>query len=139
MKRSDGLVLRPAADDGFTLVEVMVAMLVLSVGLVAVAQLLAVTTVMHSDARQATRSMRLAADKLEELGQQSVATSPALQIGGTFASNLITYSDQPQPEVDRRWVVQAGPAPNTRRVTVRVINRGRRLGNGQTELTTVLR
>ena len=45
---------RASGEAGFTLIELMVAMVVLSVGLVSMAQLLAFSTVMHSDARQAT-------------------------------------------------------------------------------------
>jgi prepilin-type N-terminal cleavage/methylation domain-containing protein len=126
-------------EGGFTLVELMIASVVLTVGLVSMAQLLAVSTVMHSDARQATSVTHLAQSKIEELVKLNFATAPAVQIGGSLTADIANYFDSPQNGTTRRWLVQAGPAANTRLVTVRIINlRGRYYGSRQ-DLTTVLR
>ena len=55
------------SDGGFSLVEVLVAMLILTIGMIAIAALLAVTTQMAMGAREAPRSTRLAQDKVDEL------------------------------------------------------------------------
>ena len=53
-------------ERGFTLVEALVATLVLTIGLVATAQLLAVSLRMHQIGRNSTAATRLAQDKFEE-------------------------------------------------------------------------
>ena len=50
-------------DEGFTLVEVLISMVVLTVGLVGIAAMLAITTQMHIGARESARSTRLAQDR----------------------------------------------------------------------------
>ena len=125
-------------EAGFTLIELMIASVVLTVGLVGMAQLLAVSTVMHSDARLLTRSTFTAKTKFDELAKLAFATAPAIQIGGSLTANVANYNDTPAPGVTRRWVVVAGPTADTRLVTVRVINPGARQFS-QRDLTTVVR
>ena len=131
---------RTLSDDaGFTLVEVLIATLVLVVGLVSVAQLLAVSVVMNSDARSATSATQQAQTKIDELMKASF-TTPAVQINAadTLSSNVANYFDTPAAGITRRWQVTAGPS-NTRKVTVRVLaSRGRLYGN-KVEMTTIIR
>ena len=125
-------------EAGFSLIELMIASVVMTVGLVGMAQLLAVSTMMHSDARQLTGSTYAAQSKFDELAKLAFATAPAVQIGGSLTANVANYNDSPAPGVTRRWVVAAGPTADTRLVTVRVVNPGARQFS-QRDLTTVVR
>ena len=126
-------------EAGFTLIEVIIATLVLTVGLVGMAQLLAVSTVMHVSARQTTDGTHLLQGKVEELAKLNFTTDPRVQIGGSLTANVTNFNDAPAPGVTRRWVIQAGPAadPRMRRLTVRIINPRKR--HQQADLTTVIR
>jgi Tfp pilus assembly protein PilV len=120
---------------------VLVASVILTLGLVSMAQLLGVTTVMHTDAKEASMATQLAQAKIDELIKLNMATAPAVQISGTgtLTTNTANYFDTPQEGITRRWRVQAGPAANIRVLTVRIVNvRARHYGN-QVELTTLLR
>jgi Tfp pilus assembly protein PilV len=130
---------RHRSDAGFSLVEAMVASLVLTVGLVGLLQLLAVTTVMHSDARQATNATLLAQAKIDELMKLNLTTAPAVQVGGSIGANVTNYFDTPVSGVTRRWVVTAGPIANTRILTVKVENKGGRVYGREQQLTTIIR
>jgi hypothetical protein len=117
----------------------MIAMVILTIGLVSLAQLLTIATVMHNDAREATSVTHLAQSKLGEFVKLNFATAPAIQPGGSLTANVANYFDTPQNGTTRRWLVQAGPVANTRLVTVRVVNRrGRQYGATQ-DLTTLVR
>ena len=126
-------------EAGFSLVEAMIASLVLTVGLVGLLQLLTITTVMHSDARQATTATLLAQSKLDDLMKLNLATAPAIQVGGSISADVTNYFDAPQAGVTRRWVVAAGPVANTRLVTVKVRNKGGRVYGREQQLTTIIR
>ena len=128
-------------EEGFSLVEVLVSTVILVVGLVAMAELLALATRMHSDAQQATRATQLAQEQIDRLVRLNMATDPAVQITGanTLASNTANYFDTPLPGITRRWNVVAGPVANTRILTVRVVNPRARQYGGQVDVMTILR
>ena len=125
-------------ESGFSLVEVMVAVVVLTVGLVGLLQLLAVATIAHSDARQATAGTLLAQSKLDQL-MKTDFTASSVALGGGIVSNIANYFDQPEPGITRRWSVSAGPVAGTRLVTVRVENKGARVYGRDQRLTTIIR
>jgi Tfp pilus assembly protein PilV len=131
---------RARSDAGFSLVEAMVASLVLTIGLVGLGQLLAVATVMHSDARQATTSTTLAQQKIDELTKSATlsASLSSVQLG-SLASNMAPYFDEPANGVTRRWQINDGPVADTWILQVKVINKGGRLYGGNETLTTVIR
>jgi len=134
---------RPLRDErGFTLIEALIAAAILTVALVALAELLAVSVRMHQLGRHSTTAVRLAQDKFEELMKMNFVTGPAIQVSGTdtLASNVTNYFDNPDAGITRRWLVQPGPAAGLRVVTVRVIpgTPDGRVG-GPFTLTTVLR
>lgn len=129
-------------ESGFSLVEVLVATLVLTIGVVSMVQLLAVTTVMHADAREASLATQQAQAKIDELMKLTFKTAPAVQIStnpNSLTTNVANYFDTPQAGVTRRWQVQAGPVANTRVVTVRVVNLRARQYGAQVDLTTIIR
>jgi Tfp pilus assembly protein PilV len=129
-------------ESGFSLIETMVASLVLTIGLIGLAQLLAVATVMHSDARHATTDTVLAQAKMDELMKdpalQSSLSLYSIQIG-SLASNMAPYYDEPEPGITRRWQVNDGPVDNTWVLQVTVENKGGRMYGGSQTLTTVVR
>lgn len=134
---------RARSEVGFSLIEVLVATLVMTVGLVSLVQLLAVSTVMHADAREATTATQYAQAKIDELAKLNLSTAAAVQITpvtpDSLANNVTNYFDTPQTGVTRRWRVQAGPTGDTRIVTVRVINIRARQYGAQVDLTTIIR
>ena len=125
-------------ERGFTLVEAVVAMLVCTIGLVAMAELLVVTLRLQQLGRNSTSAVRLAQDKVDELTSMNFITNPAAACGGSLDANEAPHFDTPlenngtpdDPDDDtvmkgytRRWIISAGPDadPNLRTVTVRVI------------------
>ena len=126
-----------SGDEGFTLVEVLISMVVLTVGLVGIAALLAITTQMHIGARESARSTRLAQDKFDDLMKLNFA-DPEVAVGGSLDSDEDDYYEQPMAGVTVRWAVAAGPTDDTRVVTVRVLNE-RAQQYRTTELVTIIR
>lgn len=130
-------------DRGFSLAEVLISMVIMMVGLVAVAQLLAVSVQTHLLGRRTSEASLLATAKLEELSKLNHTTAAAIQISptspDTLAGNVTNYFDQ-SGGYTRRWQVTAGPAADTRRVTVRVLPPANRQSWLKTvEVTTILR
>jgi hypothetical protein len=126
------------SEAGFSLIETMVASLVLTIGLVGLAQLLTVATVMHSDARYATSGTVLAQAKLDELMKSDTLALSAVQLG-SIASNMAPYFDEPEPGITRRWQINNGPVANTWLLQVTVENKGGHMYGGNQTLTTVIR
>ncbi len=131
-------------ERGFTLIEALVATLVLTIGLVATAQLLAVSLRMHQIGRNSTAATRLAQDKFEELMKLQFS-NPAIQVNATdtLASNVANYYDTPANSgYTRRWRVEAGPGanPSLRIVTIRIVPSNPNISaGGNFTMTTVIR
>ena len=143
--------MKPSDDRGFTLIEVLIAMIVLTVALVSLAELMAITLRMQMLGRNQTAAQ----DKVDELMNQNFNTSPSVAIGGSLTADFANHFDAPSALYKRRWVVAAGPAdPDVvaaaglvppqavlpRLLTVRIIplvtdNRS----STTTEITTVIR
>jgi hypothetical protein len=132
----------PRSEAGFSLIETMVASLVLTVGLVGLTQLLAVATVMHADASKATTDTVLAQAYMDELMKdptlQTSLSLYSIQMG-SLASNMGPYYDEPEPGITRRYTITDGPVANTWLLTVKVENKGGHLYGRSQELTTVIR
>ena len=134
-------------ERGFTLAEVVVAMFVCVVGLMGMAQMLAVTLRMQQLGRNSTFAVRLAQDKVDELSSMNFVTSAPVQCGGSITANVSNYNDIPlidgqNAPYRRRWLVQAGPDsdPQLRQVTVRLIpDVANRTTNAQFDLVSVIR
>lgn len=130
-------------QGGFTLVEAVIAMLVCTIGLVAMAELMAVTLRLQQLGRNSTSAARLAQDKIDELttlpfNPVAANYNPAIACGGSLTANETNYNDRPMQDngtpddltddtvskgYTRRWLVGSGPDadPDLRQVTVRVI------------------
>ena len=106
--------------------------MVCTVGLIAMAELMAVTLRMQQLGRNSTQAVRLAQDKIDDLTTASFG-DPSMQCGGSLTADVANYNDDPFDEDDpdanptdrgyhRRWLVSAAPdGANLRMVTVRVI------------------
>jgi prepilin-type N-terminal cleavage/methylation domain-containing protein len=111
---------RPAAihssQGGFSLIEMMIALVILAVGAMAVAGGMAVAISSDTGAGEQTRAMALASRKLEELKAQpyaSLASEPARAVDATGKEGSGPYTRQVT-------VVEGAEGPNTKSVTVSV-------------------
>ena len=129
---------RLQADRGFTLIEVLICTLILTVGMIAVAGLLLVTTQMQIGAREATRSTRLAQNKIDELMKLNFSSDPEVAVGGNLDADVTNYSETPADGITVRWAVTAGPTDDLRVLTLRVVNL-HAMQYRETELTTIIR
>ena len=129
---------RLRADRGFTLIEVLICTLILTVGMIAVAGLLLVTTQMQIGAREAARPTRLAQGKIDELMKLNFTTDAEVAVGGNLDANVTNYSEAPADGITLRWAVTAGPTNDLRVLTLRVVNL-HALQYRETELTTIIR
>jgi Tfp pilus assembly protein PilV len=124
-------------ERGFTLVEVLVCTFILTLGMVSIAGLLAVTIQAQIGARESARSTRLAQEKVDELMKMNF-TAADVSIGGNLDANVANHNETPIPGVTLRWVVAAGPTDDTRVLTVRVQNM-RAQQQRRADLTTIIR
>ena len=134
-------------------------MVILTVALVSMAELMAVTLRLQQLGRNQTAATRLAQDKIDELMSQNWAVAPQLALGGSLDADVADHFDTPPTfagatslNYRRRWVVAAGPedddaladpnalADRLRVITVRVIPivTDRRTYT-PTDLTTIVR
>jgi len=100
-------------------------MIVCTVGLVAMAELMAVTIRMQQLGRNSTSASRLAQDKVDELNTVGFAAA-SMACGGSLTADVADHFDAPanaNGDYKRRWTVTAGPdaSPRLRQVTVRVM------------------
>ena len=118
----------PANSTGFTLIEVLIAMVILTVALVSMAELMAITLRMQQLGRNQTAAARIAQEKIDELMTANFTTNASVAIGGSLTANVANYNDVPTDvngnnlPYRRRWLVQAGPAdPGVAANAVRVL------------------
>jgi hypothetical protein len=128
---------RANGEGGFTLVEVLACTFILTLGMISIAGLLAVTIEAHIGARESARSTRLAQNKMDELMKLNF-TVPAVSVGGSLDANVGDHHDTPIPGVTLRWLVAPGPTDGTRVLTVRVQNL-RAQQQRRADLTTIIR
>jgi len=139
--------LKPTNDErGFTLVETLVATVVLTIGLVALAEMMAITLRMQQLGRNETAAIRMAQDKVDQLMSLNFDAAPSIAIGGSLTEDVANYNDVPTGGYKRRWVVAAGPvdpgsvAADLRMVTVRIIPESPdRRTSSPVELVSVIR
>lgn len=143
------------SEQGFTIIEVLISVVIMTVALVALAEMMAITLRMQALGKNETMAARLAQAKLDELvgiaqnnwGHASIAVN-----GGSLTANVANFNDVPvdsngaQINYLRRWQVTPGPNDpagdpgHLRIVTVRIIPttlEGRT--SSTVELTTMLR
>ena len=117
-------------------------MLIVTVGMVSIAQLMAVTLRMQQLGRNQTEAVRLAQDKIDQMMSLDFDAAATIQIGGDLEANVADHFDTDVQGYTRRWVVAAGPDanPNLRELTMVVIpdlaDRGTRT---PAQLVTIIR
>jgi Tfp pilus assembly protein PilV len=134
-------------EGGFTLVEVMISTLVMTIGLVGIAGMLAATTTTQISARESARSVRLASAQMDELMKLPFTDVRIAANSGDLDANDDNHfvvlsadgTESPDPNVGTtiRWAVTPGPTDDTRAITVRVVNNAQLAR--QTELSTIIR
>ncbi len=115
-------------DEGFTLIEVLIAISILAVGLLAVATMQITSIKVNSAAGQITDRITLAQDKLEEL-MALPYSSPWLEDLGDPPSGTDTNGNTHQETTDGytiSWTVTDDAlVSNTKLITVTVTGRGK--------------
>ena len=86
---------KPRAQRGFTLIETMVAILVLTIGLVGTAALMSQSVNMGAHARFVSTAALLASEKMEDL-DRFPDNDANLNPGGSLAADVAGYSDSVQ-------------------------------------------
>jgi prepilin-type N-terminal cleavage/methylation domain-containing protein len=113
------------SERGFTLIEVLIAMIILTVALVSMAELMAITLRMQMMGRNETAAIRLVQSKIDELVAldfDGASASPLIVVGGSVEDDVNNYNDSPLIGFDRRWQISAiAGETDIRLLTVRII------------------
>src|ERR1700743_973582 len=86
---------KKSRQRGFTLIETMVSILVLTIGLVGKAALMSSSVNMGAHARYVSTAALLASEKMEDLDRYP-DNDPNITPGGSLTSNVTGYSDSVQ-------------------------------------------
>jgi type IV pilus assembly protein PilV len=86
---------KQSRQRGFTLIEMMVSILVLTIGLVGTAALMSSSVNMGAHARYASTAALLASEKMEDL-DRFPDNDPNLAAGGSLTADITGYSDAVQ-------------------------------------------
>lgn len=97
-------------ERGFTIIEALFAIVILTIALVSLAELMAITLRMQMLGRNQTAAARLAQDKIDELMNANFNTAATVAIGGSLTADEANHFDSPSGLYKRRWTVAAGPA-----------------------------
>lgn len=113
---------RPSREAGFSLIELMVALVLLGIGILSISNIFPMGSRMQLRDRLRTSAADLAQQKMEQL--RIVSWSAAdLDVGTHPDVNGETLSLTDEGSFNRRWIVesQAGSFADMKKVTVRVI------------------
>jgi prepilin-type N-terminal cleavage/methylation domain-containing protein len=112
-------------EKGFSLIECLIAMVITTVGLLAVASLIEVGIRLQSESRDAAAANAFARAKIEEL-RNYAPTAAQRARGGSVTADVTNYNDSPDGQFRRRWLIETNPADagvptGTQRITVVVV------------------
>ena len=120
--------MKTSNERGFTVIEALFAIVIMTIALVSLAELMAITLRLQMLGRNQTAAARLAQDKIDELMTQNFNTALTVSIGGSLDGNEANHWDTTEGGLyTRRWVIAAGPvdppvpANSVRVLTIRVI------------------
>jgi prepilin-type N-terminal cleavage/methylation domain-containing protein len=105
-------------DAGFTLVELLISVTILSFGLLSVASLLLTAVTLNSLGKSTNEGLAYARDKMEAL-KALPSDSTQRDVGGSLTSDSTGYFDT-VGTFKRRWQISTGPV-STKTYTVSVI------------------
>jgi prepilin-type N-terminal cleavage/methylation domain-containing protein len=133
--------LAPTNDRGFTLIEVLIAMVILTVALVSMAELMAIMLRMQMMGRNETAAVRLIQSKIDEIVNVNFTTTTTANVGGSLSSDVANYFDTPASGFKRRWQISAITGETkVRTLTVRIVPTVTdRRTNAEVELSTIIR
>jgi len=145
---------RAEKQRGFTLIETMVASIVLMVGLLPVVAVLISAMKANTFSQQIDNATTAGLDKLENLRRLDFDTAASVQVGGSLETDLPNYSDQyaagtgpAAPGYRRRWQVfdstadppNQAPTAGSRMVVVSVVPLNTMSGAGKiVQMRTIL-
>ena len=101
------MILKLTRSKGFSLIEVMVALVILAVALLALAGLMITTTKNTSFGGHMTEAATFAQDKLEQLRASpwaGIIAGADTQVGATGISYARSWTVADNPNGDQRWV-----------------------------------
>jgi len=104
-----------SADTGYSLIEVLVAMAIFSIGILAVASMVQSTTRNNTKGNVLTQATMLARGKIEEL--KRITDVSTLADG---AEDNIDASGSPGGIYRREWDISNGPTAGSRKIVVTV-------------------
>ena len=111
-------------ERGFTLIEVLIAMAIFSIGILGVGTMQIRSTTGNTSARIRTEASIWAQDRVETLMLLPYGSSPALDIGPAGIGPPLHQVTEGLYTV--QWDVSAGVTANTKIIQVTVIGRGNR-------------
>ena len=139
---------RPGKESGFSLIELMISMVVLSVGLVSIVGMLTYVTRANADSNIASvlaTTLQTEVDQLRAAQWTVNNCDPALLVGGSLTSNSTGYyttlNGTAAGDLIVRWQVAQGGTADYRIVTVNVKQAlySADFQNGMTVTTVILR
>jgi len=108
--------------EGFSLVEVIVASTLLTIGLLVAVQLFGRSTLTNATAHVVTQATLLAVEKMEQLRSGSIDDpSLARSPPDALLTSVDAYSDSPDGSYVRRWSVEPLPSFPEDGVVIRVV------------------
>jgi len=136
--RSDADRNRDDSRRGFTLLEVVIALTIMAVGLIATAPLFVLASRQNAGGGDMGQVGALAVERMERLRGLNFFS---LANGGDLDSNVAGYSDTADPDFDVRWVISNSPAPPTgmKVIVVRSVAKRRVIGRAKQATLTLRR
>ncbi len=111
---------RRTGENGFTLIEVLIALVVIITGVLAVSSMMVLGIHLEMLSRDTTTAIGLAEAKLEEL-RYSDPADPERTLGGDLNSNVVDHFENANGNLFTvRWKIDPGPV-NTQDVTIGVV------------------
>ena len=111
---------RQNVENGFSLIEVLIALVVIVIGVMAVTSMMVLAIRLQVLSRDTTLAIGLAEVKLEELRYMDPA-DPERTLGGDLNSNVVDHFENANGNLFTvRWKVDPGPI-NTQDITIGVV------------------
>ena len=111
---------RRNGENGFSLIEVLIALVVIVIGVMAVTSMMVLAIRLQVLSRDTTLAIGLAEVKLEELRYMDPA-DPERTLGGDLNSNVVDHFENANGNLFTvRWKIDPGPI-NTQDITIGVV------------------